>query len=493
MMRNLILSAFPRNMRLPDPFTPNLKVDMLSEISLAPRVLSNFSTMIQPATFKKDLDSYLKARAPVTFLSELRSNLQSTKQYDNKEIFQVLEKHGGICDCQSSRDTLVYAASADSRGFDAIVSILAEVVYRPKVTVEEVENVRQTIRFELETLMTRPEQEVILTDMIHAAAYRSNTLGLPKICPADNIGVIDRGTLLTYMRNHHTPARTVIAGVGIDHDALVESVQRHFEENKPIWESDVDLSEMKLSDRLKADNSIAQYTGGLVKEECEIPQYVGPSGLPELAHVVVGMEGVSHQDPDFVPVCVLNMMMGGGGSFSAGGPGKGMYTRLYTNVLNRYHWMFSATAYNHSYADSGVFCVHASAPPPYVRDMLDVLLKEFATMAHSVSDTELRRAKTQLQSMLLMNLEARPVVFEDIARQVLATGHRKHPSVFIQAIESVTAADIERVTQRLLRSQPAVAARGAVQKLPTLQDIQAALLDSGSALGQRRNRLFTPK
>lgn len=25
-MRNLILSAFPRNMRLPDPFTPNLKV-----------------------------------------------------------------------------------------------------------------------------------------------------------------------------------------------------------------------------------------------------------------------------------------------------------------------------------------------------------------------------------------------------------------------------------------------------------------------------------
>lgn len=27
-MRNLILSAFPRNMRLPDPFTPNLKVTL---------------------------------------------------------------------------------------------------------------------------------------------------------------------------------------------------------------------------------------------------------------------------------------------------------------------------------------------------------------------------------------------------------------------------------------------------------------------------------
>lgn len=79
-MRNLILSAFPRNMRLPDPFTPNLKVDMLQEISYGPRILTNLSLMITPAQFRKDLDSYLKARAPVTFLSELRSNLQVSNE-----------------------------------------------------------------------------------------------------------------------------------------------------------------------------------------------------------------------------------------------------------------------------------------------------------------------------------------------------------------------------------------------------------------------------
>lgn len=36
--------------------------------------------------------------------------------------------------------------------------------------------------------------------------------------------------------------------------------------------------------------------------------------------------------------------------------------------------------------------------------------------------------------MLLMNLESRPVVFEDIGRQVLATGHRKRPQYFIDEI-----------------------------------------------------------
>lgn len=62
---------------------------------------------------------------------------------------------------------------------------------------------------------------------------------------------------------------------------------------------------------------------------------MGPTPMPDLAHIVIGLESCSHKDPDFVAVCVLNMMMGGGGSFSAGGPGKGMYTRLYLNVLNR--------------------------------------------------------------------------------------------------------------------------------------------------------------
>lgn len=147
------------------------------------------------------------------------------------------------------------------------------------------------------------------------------------------------------------------------------------------------------------------------------------------------MEGCSHQDPDFVASCVLNLMMGGGGSFSAGGPGKGMYTRLYTNVLNRHHWMYSATAYNHAYADSGVFCIHASAPPQSVRQMVEVITRELVAMSTTPPGTEeLRRAKTQLQSMLLMNLEARPVVFEDIGRQVLATGTRKRPEQFIEAI-----------------------------------------------------------
>lgn len=95
-MRNLILSAFPRNMRLPgtlssfaqfgtlltffldtpDPFTPNLKVDLLPEISQPPRILSKYTAALATnKLFKQEVDNYLKTGQPYTFLLELRSKL----------------------------------------------------------------------------------------------------------------------------------------------------------------------------------------------------------------------------------------------------------------------------------------------------------------------------------------------------------------------------------------------------------------------------------
>lgn len=96
--------------------------------------------------------------------------------------------------------------------------------------------------------------------------------------------------------------------------------------------------------------------------------------------------------------------------------------------------MYSATAYNHAYVDTGLFCIHGSAPPQHMRDMVEVLTRELMNMSAEPGNEELMRSKIQLQSMLLMNLESRPVVFEDVGRQVLVTGYRKRPEHFIKEI-----------------------------------------------------------
>lgn len=171
-----------------------------------------------------------------------------------------MEKHGGICDCQSSRDTFIYASSADRRGIETVTRVLAEAVLRPKLEESEIEFARQAVQFELETLNMRPEQDLILMDRIHAAAYRGNTLGLPKLCPAENADKIDRDVLLAFLRLHHTPSRMVVAGVGVDHDELVKYVEKYF-----TMESTWDLETLKYTNVNQVDTSVAQYTGGEIK------------------------------------------------------------------------------------------------------------------------------------------------------------------------------------------------------------------------------------
>ncbi|XP_017551085.1 mitochondrial-processing peptidase subunit alpha [Pygocentrus nattereri] len=414
------------------------------------------------------------------FLEKLA--FSSTSQYGSKdEILLSLEKHGGICDCQTSRDTTMYAVSAEVKGLDTVVNLLSDAVLQPRLLDEEIEMTRMTVRFELEDLNMRPDPEPLLTEMIHAAAYRGNTVGLPRYCPAENVDKIDRKLLHTYLRSYYCPERMVLAGVGIEHEQLVECARKYLLNVKPVWGT---------STPEKVDRSVAQYTGGIIKMEKDMSDVsLGPTPIPELTHIMIGLESCSFLEDDFIPFAVLNMMMGGGGSFSAGGPGKGMFTRLYLNVLNRHHWMYNATSYHHSYEDSGLLCIHASADPRQVREMVEIITREFIQMAGTAGEMELERAKTQLKSMLMMNLESRPVIFEDVGRQVLATGKRKLPHELCQLISNVTASDIKRVTTKMLRSKPAVAALGDLTELPSYEHIQAALSSKDGRL-PRMYRLF---
>ena len=76
-LRNLVLSAFPRKMRLPDPFTPNLKIDQLPEMSQPPKTEALHSNLINNVSFKDDLDSYLKSSTPAIFLNKLIDYLRA--------------------------------------------------------------------------------------------------------------------------------------------------------------------------------------------------------------------------------------------------------------------------------------------------------------------------------------------------------------------------------------------------------------------------------
>lgn len=405
-----------------------------------------------------------------------RSAFKSTNKYSSRDhILEELSRVGGTIDCQGSRDLMIYAVSVANEHLSTAVDLLGEAVLRPQFTDDEIKDTANRISFELQDMSYDPERKVQLTEMIHSAAYGPNTLGLPKTCPVENLDKINPSLMFNYLKHNHTPDKMVLAGVNVEHEKLVELAQKHFVDQPANW---VTNSRLASDEPAIIERPKSQYVGGIVAIEADLSNVsLGPTPLPNLAHFQLGFEVCSHLDLDeFVIVCVMNMLMGGGGSFSAGGPGKGMFTRLFTNVLNCYHWVHSSTAHNSSYEDSGLFYIQSSSDPSQLKNLVDIVIHEFRSIVHGpMTKEELARAKKQLISMLWLNLEIRPIVFEDIARQVLSTGFRRQPKQLIEKIESVTEEDIKRVAAKMLSKTPTVACLGDLRNLPPYEYIKSMI------------------
>lgn len=130
-LRNLILSAFPRNMRLPgklelfftlDPFTPNLKVDLLPEVSQPPVVLGDFIQYLGEEI--KSIDNYLHSRSPISFLLDLSSKLK-TPNYDVKKI-NALVIYIGMQASEKSQSRVISNPITKSAPMDIYQHLIAD-------------------------------------------------------------------------------------------------------------------------------------------------------------------------------------------------------------------------------------------------------------------------------------------------------------------------------------------------------------------------------
>lgn len=109
--------------------------------------------------------------------------------------------------------------------------------------------------------------------------------------------------------------------------------------------------------------------------------------------------------------------------------------------------------------------------------MLMVIVDEFIRLSFEpVKESELQRAKNMLKSMLMMQLESRLVLCEDMARQFITCGRRKTPEQMCREIDAVTAQDILNLAKRMILQDPSVACVGEnLSKAPQYENVSGII------------------
>jgi processing peptidase subunit alpha len=430
-------SSFSIQATPPPSLPPNLPRESLlipsTEVTVLPngiRVASQ-ETYGQVTTFGilSDCGSRLetKQQTGVNHLMELLA-FSGTPSLNSTEFQTTLDSLGGVSFASSSREQFLYCIDVLRPNVDESMKLLRDVILEPRLDADLVEEMKRVVEFQWMDMVP----EVVLGEGLQIAGYgpkkgkdsenaNANViqqLGKSHFCPLESLQNLDSSVVQSF-RNEHllNPESMVVAAAGMRHENLVKLAEEHF-------------GHLEIQTNTNQTIIPSEYTGG-----CHRQILPTPDGFTRVA--LAFPTGGWHSS-DLVPACVLQTLLGGGSSFSAGGPGKGMYSRLYRQVLNRYYWAESCESFTSFHEESGLFGITGSAVGHKAGDVTRVLAENIMRLAiDEVEDEELDRAKNMLKNNVLTQLESRLVLFEDIGRQILTYGKREGTEEMCAKIDAV--------------------------------------------------------
>ncbi|MBC8264513.1 MAG: insulinase family protein, partial [Anaerolineales bacterium] len=130
--------------------------------------------------------------------------------------------------------------------------------------------------------------------------------------------------------------------------------------------------------------------------------------------------------------------------------GEGMSSRLFTEIREKRGLAYSIYSYLSAMHDTGAAGVYAGVDPKRVKDAIKAILGEWDMLRQeSVPADELTKAKEFVKGRLLLQMEDSFSVAAWQGRQEVLSSEVLAVDEVVEALEAVTAADIQRVAQSL--------------------------------------------
>lgn len=177
-----------------------------------------------------------------------------------------------------------------------------------------------------------------------------------------------------HQRAYHPPQLVVAAAGHVEHDRLLDALER------TGWAK----ADRGVADPLTAPTPLAAR-----------PEYRHFDRDAAQTHVVFGAPTVRYADPRRYAVTLVSMLLGGG-----------MSSRLFQRVREELGLAYSISTFQNFHVDTGVHGVYVATAPETAAQAVDAIRAELASVAGTgIPDDELTMAKGQLKGQVTLSLE----------------------------------------------------------------------------------------
>ena len=354
---------------------------------------------------------------------------KGTETRSAAEIAEEIEAVGGEVNAATSVETTSYYARVLKEDVPLALDILSDILRNSVFHPDELAREQHVILQEIGAALDAPEDRVY--DIFAETAYPGQPIGRNILGTIDTVKAAASPMLGAYLDRHYRGPSMVIAAAGaVDHDQLVAMAADRFG---------------ALSADAGPSPTTASYGGGDRREDRDLME----------TQIMLGFEGVPYSSKDFYAAQLLASIVGGG-----------MSSRLFQEVREKRGLCYSIYAFHWSFADTGIFGVHAATGPSDVGKLMPVVLDELERAADDIDENEMKRARAQLRAGLLMTLESPAARAGQLARQLLLFGRIIPPEELVAKIGAISAADVRDLAGRFLGgSAPTLATVGPAKSM----------------------------
>ena len=364
---------------------------------------------------------------------------KGTKSRTARDIAEEMDMIGGHMNAYTSMETTVYYTKVLKNDIVVAVDMLSDILQHSVFDKEELEREREVILQEIAMHNDTPDD--LIFDHFNAVCYPNQPLGRSILGLPEQVSNYQPGDLRQYIGKHyHTENMVVSAAGNIDHNEFVQCVGNYFNE---------------IATSPKHSPLPSSYQGGEIRTKRKLEQL----------HLMLGIEGVSFNAEDYYTWQVMSTILGGG-----------MSSRLFQEVREKRGLAYSVQSFLSPNSDGGVFSIYSATSSDKAAEMVEVICAEIAKMRQGVSETEIKRAKNQIKSSLLMSRESSSAIAEWIGRHLLCYNRYKTASEIIALIDSITGENLIKAANQMLDNpRLTFVTLGPQVKLPSYKTISKAL------------------
>jgi predicted Zn-dependent peptidase len=366
---------------------------------------------------------------------------KGTTSRSAQQFAREVDSIGGNLDAFTGKESICFNIKVLDENVVPALDLLTDLVLHPTFTPEDIAREQGVILEEIK--MDEDNPDYLVHETFTQNFWKGHPLGRPILGTVKTVSSFTQQIVFDFYAGRFTPRNLVFSAAGhLDHDTFVAQVAEHF--------SSLAASSDTAFTRLPAPATNAHIT---LKRKKSLEQ----------VQLCLGVPAPPVDSPDRYAVYLLNTMLGGG-----------MSSRLFQTIREDRGLAYSIYSETNPFRDTGCLAIYAGTSAEKTPEVLRLTIDELRRMKEApVPEAEIKRAKDQLKSNIVLGLESTSSRMANLARQQMYFGRFFSVDEIVAEVDAVDAAAVQALARQLFH--PEAIALTVLGNLGTLTIDRAAL------------------